>query len=50
MRVVRVCYPCSSVEDALDYFESLGELVRVSLMRGDDGYLRGMAVIRIVNG
>ncbi len=47
IRMFRVCYPCSKIEDAIDYFEEFGEIVSVTLLPGPDGYLRGSAMIRI---
>ncbi len=35
-----------TVEDALDFVERHGEVVRVSLMRGQDGKVRGNALVR----
>ena len=36
-----------TVEDAIDYVEKFGEVVSVSLQRGEDGMVRGNAIVLI---
>ena len=38
---------CETIHEAMDWIHSQGEVVRVALMRGEDGLIRGTALIRV---